>query len=125
VSFSTFCVTQSSIFISMTITERSALLTTSFTSIFSASKCSFPCCSYVFSSSNFAWREIFSCSIARNYSKLTPCTCVKAWVACSISSYAHRRRASTVSASRWSWAGSSPNSGFPDGRGIVETMWMD
>jgi hypothetical protein len=45
---------------------------------------------------------------------------VKAWVACSISSFA-RRRASTVSASRWSWDGSSPKSGSPDGIGTVHT----
>jgi hypothetical protein len=122
VSCSTCCVNGSSIFISMTITEQSALLTTSFTSSFSASNCSFPCCSCSFSSSKFAWREIFSCFVSQRYSTSTPCTCVKSWVDFSISSCSHRRRASIISASRRSWAGSSPNFGSPDGKGAVETM---
>jgi hypothetical protein len=93
VSWFTCCVTQFSALIYKTVTERSALLTTSFTSSFSTSNCSFSCCSCAFSSSNFAWRESFSYSVALHCCMSTPCTCVIAWVACSISSCARGRRA--------------------------------
>jgi hypothetical protein len=125
VSCSTFYVTHSSAFIPKIVTERSALLTASFTSSFSTRNYSFSYCICAFSSSNFTWREIFSCSAALHYSTSMPCTCFKAWVACSVSSCAHRRRASTVLAHLWSWAGSSPNFGSPDGRGAVETARLD
>jgi hypothetical protein len=46
-------------------------------------------------------------------------------VACFVSSCSRRGRASTVSASRWSWAGLSPNSGSSDGSGVVETVQLD
>jgi hypothetical protein len=122
VSWFTYYVTRSSTLISKTVTERSSLLTTSFTSSFSESNCSFSCCSCAFSSSNFTWREKFSYSAALHFSTSTPCTCVKAWVAFSISSCAHRRRASTVSTRMWSSAGSSPNSGS---LGAVEDARLD
>jgi hypothetical protein len=101
-SCATCCGTQYLAFTSMTIIELSSLLTISFTSSFSTSNCSFSCCSCAFSSSNFTWREIFSHSIALCISTNTPCTCVKSQVACAGSSYACRRRASTVSTKRWS-----------------------
>jgi hypothetical protein len=94
--------THSSIFTSTTFTERSYLLTISFTSSFSASKFSLICCSCSFSSSHFTWREIFSHSAVLSFSIMTPCTCDKAWVACIVSSCARRRRASTVSTIQWS-----------------------
>jgi hypothetical protein len=77
-SCATCCVTQSSTFTSTIFTDQSALLTTSFTSSFSTSNCSFSCSSFYFFSSNFAWREIFSHSVALHCSTSTPCTCVKA-----------------------------------------------
>jgi hypothetical protein len=117
---STCCLTRSSAFISMIVIERSSLLTASFTSSCSESNCSFPCCRCDVSSSKFAWREIFSCYAARHYSTSSPFTCFKAWEVFSISSCAHRRRDSIVSTSQWSWAGSSPNFGSPDGRGALE-----
>jgi hypothetical protein len=121
-SCATCFVTWSSTFISRTVTNQSDLLTASFTSSCSASNCSFPYCICVFSSSNFAYRAIFSYSTAWRCSTSTPCTCIKAWVACSVSSCAWRRRTSTISDSQWSWASSSPNSGSP---GAVETAWLD
>jgi hypothetical protein len=116
------CVTRSSALISKIFIERSSFLTTSFTSSFSTSNCSFSCYRCSFSSSNFFWRESFSYSAALHCSMSTPCTCVKSWVAFSISSCAHRRRALIVSARQWSWVGSSPNFGSP---GTVETTRLD
>jgi hypothetical protein len=90
-SCTTCCGTRSSAFTSMTVTERSALFTISFTSSFSTSNFSFSFYNCSFSSSNFAWKARFSHSTTLRCSTSTPCTCVKAWVACAISSCAHRR----------------------------------
>jgi hypothetical protein len=90
-SWFTCCVTQSSTLICKTVTEQISLLTTSFISSCSMRNYSFSCCSCYFSSSKFIWREIFSYSASLRFSMSTPCTCVKAWVACTISSCAHRR----------------------------------
>jgi hypothetical protein len=79
-SYSTCYMTRSSTFIYNTVTERSAMLTSSFTLRCSVRKCSFPCCICDFSSLNFAWREFFSCYIVLHCSMSMPCTCFNSWV---------------------------------------------
>jgi hypothetical protein len=81
----------SSTFTSTTITERSVMLTISFTSSFSMGNCSLYFYSWSFSSSKFAWRESFSHSAVLYFSTRNPYTCFKAWVACVVSSCTRRR----------------------------------
>jgi hypothetical protein len=74
----TCCGTYSSLCTLTTVIERSSMLTLSLTSSCLASKCSLLCCSSVFSSSHFAYRERFSFSAALRCSSRSFCTCAKA-----------------------------------------------
>jgi hypothetical protein len=122
---STCCGTCSSVWTSMIVTERSDLLTLSLTSSCSMSNFSLLFCSSSFSSSNFSYIERFSHSALLRCSIIAPHACAKKWVACVVSSYARRRRASTVSSIWWILAGSSPVSGVPIVRGVVDTAQLD
>jgi len=96
-SCATYCGTFSLVLTSMTVIERSALLTCSFTSSFYATNWPLLCCSATFSSSHFAYREIFYRSVLLHCVSRSSCACAKSWVACVVSSWAHWRRASTLS----------------------------
>jgi len=102
----------------MTATEWISLWTLFYTSSCSARNCAF-------SSSHFAFRVRFSHSTSFCCSRSDLCACIKAWVACAMSSWARRRWASTWSTIWCNWVGSSP---IPDVlliKGTIEISQLD
>jgi hypothetical protein len=117
-SWVTYCGRWSSIFTSMTITECSAWWILSWTSSFSTRN-------YAFSSSHFTFRVIFFHSASFCCYRSALCACIKVWVACVVSSWAHRRWALTLSVIWSNWVGSSPVPVVPIVKGTVETARLD
>jgi hypothetical protein len=124
-SFTTWCSTGSSSFFSKPVTERSALLTASFTPTFSMSSYSFSCYIFALSSLNFVYRSSFSYCATQCCSITSSCALLRDIMAYYVSSYAQQRRSSVASTIQQSWVGSSPNSGSSDGGGLVDTMWLE
>jgi len=124
-SFITWLSTGSSSFYSKPITEKSAPVTASLTSIYSARSCSFSCWICTLSSAKFAWKSYFSYCATSHSSMTSSFDFFRAFVACYFSSWTWWRKDSVKSAFLHSWVGSSPNCAPFDGGGAGDTAQLE